>query len=105
MCRRDILVAPIMHSYDENPRSDRDVYLPLGYFWYTSNLRPWDDQGKALGSPAEGGTVIKYTAKITNNYEDFPYVTPVFIREGERERERERENPFFQFTPTLKFSG
>ncbi|KAF8539040.1 alpha-1,4-glucan lyase [Trichophaea hybrida] len=82
VCHRDILVAPIIQSTNENPGNNRDVYLPLEFFWYQSNLRPWDDQGMALGPPVEGGTVINYTARITNNYNDFPYVTPVFIREG-----------------------
>jgi len=82
MCHRDILVAPIMQSTNDNPGSNRDVYLPLEFMWYQSNLRPWDDQGKSLDLPVEGGTVINYTARITNNYDDFPYVTPVFIREG-----------------------
>lgn len=71
-----------MHSKSEVPGENRDVYLPLGQMWYPSNLRPWDDQGVALGEPAEGGSVINYTARITNNYDDFPYVTPVYIREG-----------------------
>jgi alpha-glucosidase (family GH31 glycosyl hydrolase) len=80
--RRDILVAPIMQSSNDNPGENRDVYLPLGYFWYPSNLRPWDDQGVALEPAVEGGSVINYTAKITNNYADFAYVTPVYVREG-----------------------
>jgi len=80
--RRDILVAPIMQSSIDNPGENRDVYLPLGYFWYPSNLRPWDDQGVALESAVEGGSVINYTAKITGNYADFAYITPVYIREG-----------------------
>lgn len=82
MVGRDVLVAPIMHSKNENAGENRDVYLPLGHFWYPSNLRPWDDQGVALGPAAEGGSVINYTARITNNYDDFAYITPVYIRAG-----------------------
>ncbi|RPA94936.1 hypothetical protein L873DRAFT_1699735 [Choiromyces venosus 120613-1] len=80
--RKDILVAPIIKGSQENPGQNRDVYLPLMYFWYPSNLRPWDDQGVALGPWVEGGSVINYTAKITNEYSDYPFVTPVYLREG-----------------------
>ena len=82
ICGQDMLVAPVMFSSAERPGNNRDVYLPQGFFWYHSNLRPWNDQVVALGSPVEGGTVINYTAKITNNYADFSCVTPVYIREG-----------------------
>ncbi|KAF8467697.1 glycosyl hydrolases family 31-domain-containing protein [Kalaharituber pfeilii] len=82
VCRRDILVAPIFQPKNVNPGENRDVYLPLGYFWYPSNLRPWDDQGEALGDAVEGGSVIDYYAPITNDYKQFPYVCPMFIREG-----------------------
>ena len=50
--------------------------------WYPSNLRPWDDQGVALGLPVPGGSVINYTARITNEYSGYPFVTPVYLREG-----------------------
>ena len=82
MAGNDILVAPIIHPKSENPSETRQVYLPLTNFWYNSNLRPWDDQGVPLLKRVEGGSVINFTAKITNNYEDFPYVVPVYVREG-----------------------
>ncbi|KAI5820272.1 alpha-1,4-glucan lyase [Pyronema omphalodes] len=82
MCGRDILVAPIMQSTEENPGNNRDVYLPLQYMWYHSNLRPDDGDGCPLGPPVEGGTVINYTARITDNPAEFPFVTPCYIREG-----------------------
>lgn len=85
ICGQNMLVAPVMHSSTERPGNNRDVYLPQGFFWYHSNLRPWDDQVVALGSPVEGGTVLNYTAKITNNYADFPCITPVYIREGAKD--------------------
>ena len=71
-----------MKGKDENPGQNRDVYLPLMYSWYPSNLRPWDDQSVALGPPVNGGSVINYTARITNEYSDYPFVTPVYLREG-----------------------
>lgn len=80
--RKDILVAPIIKGSNENPGQNRDVYLPLMYFWYPSNLRPWDDQSVAIGSRVEGGSVINYTARITNDYSGYPFVTPVYLREG-----------------------
>ncbi|KAG0125373.1 glycosyl hydrolases family 31-domain-containing protein [Tuber indicum] len=80
--RKDILVAPIIKGRHENPGQNRDVYLPLMYFWYPSNLRPWDNQGIALSSRVEGGSVINYTARITNEYSEYPFVTPVYLREG-----------------------
>jgi alpha-glucosidase (family GH31 glycosyl hydrolase) len=84
MCCRDILVAPIMKSKEEKSDQSREVYLPLGHFWYQSNLMPWDDQGSALLPPVEGGTVINYSAPISSEYKDFPYIVPTFIREGRR---------------------
>lgn len=89
-----------MHSRSESGHEgeNRDVYLPLGYFWYPSNLRPMDNQGVVLGPAAEGGSVINYTAKIPQ-YPDhpsgegnepkpdpngYPYVTPTYIREGKQ---------------------
>jgi hypothetical protein len=75
-----------MQSKQENYDESREVYLPLGNFWYQSNLMPWDDQGSALLSPVEGGTVINYTARITSEYKDFPYIVPTFIREGRQRR-------------------
>lgn len=97
---KDLLIAPIMHSRSEigHEGENRDFYLPLGYFWYPSNLRPMDNQGVVLGPAAEGGSVINYTAKIPQ-YPDhpsgegnepkpdpngYPYVTPTYIREGKQ---------------------
>nr|CAB52201.1 alpha-1,4-glucan lyase [Morchella vulgaris] len=84
MAGDDILVAPILHSRNEVPGENRDVYLPLFHTWYPSNLRPWDDQGVALGNPVEGGSVINYTARIVapEDYNLFHNVVPVYIREG-----------------------
>lgn len=69
------------------PDESRDVYLPVGYHWYPSNLRPWDSD--ALKTPllpaVDGGSVINYVAKIPedeNAYEQYAYVLPVYIREG-----------------------
>ncbi|KAH0610436.1 uncharacterized protein H6S33_011963 [Morchella sextelata] len=84
MAGDDILVAPILHSRNEIPGENRDVYLPLYHTWYPSNLRPWDDQGVTLGNPVEGGSVIDYTARIVapQDYHLFHTVVPVYIREG-----------------------
>ncbi|KAA8895125.1 alpha-1,4-glucan lyase [Sphaerosporella brunnea] len=82
VCLRDILVAPIMQSAQEKPDQSREVYLPLGNFWYQSNLMPWDDQGSALLAPVEGGTVINYSAPIRSDYDSFRFIVPTFIREG-----------------------
>ena len=84
---RDILVAPIFQPKSAVPDESRDVYLPIGYSWYPSNLRPWDsDALKASLLPAvEGGSVINFVAKIPedeNAYEQYAYVLPVYIREG-----------------------
>lgn len=85
---RDILVAPILQPKDIVPGENRDVYLPRGNLWYQSNLRPWDNQGAPLLKPVEGGSVINYTASIPTsdnddeNYKQYPYVVPMFIREG-----------------------
>lgn len=85
---RDILVAPILQPKTVVPGENRDVYLPRGNLWYQSNLRPWDTQGEALLKLVEGGSVINYTAKIPDgdndddNYKQYPYVVPIFLREG-----------------------
>lgn len=87
MAGDDILVAPILHSRNEIPGENRDVYLPLYHTWYPSNLRPWDDQGVTLGNPVEGGSVIDYTARIVapQDYHLFHTVVPVYIREGRQQ--------------------
>lgn len=90
---QDLLIAPIMYSRTDKGHEgqNRDVYLPLCYFWYPSNLRPWDWQGVALGPAVEGGSVINYYAGIPEYPDDqcgqadrngYPNVTPIYIREG-----------------------
>jgi len=84
---RFILVAPIFQPKNNVPDESREVYLPIGYSWYPSNLRPWDNDAykASLPSAVEGGSVITYYARIPqdeNAYDQYPYVLPVYIREG-----------------------
>ncbi|KAI5839123.1 alpha-1,4-glucan lyase [Morchella snyderi] len=78
---QDILVAPIMHGRQEpdvgwaEPAQrcpglrhargwGRDVYFPLRYSWYQSNLAPFPHQRTALGEHVYGGTVRHEMARI-----------------------------------------
>ncbi|KAH0607359.1 uncharacterized protein H6S33_002393, partial [Morchella sextelata] len=93
---QDILVAPIMHSRNEKGHHDesREVYFPLGYFWFPSNLRPFSSQRVPLVPSIPGGKVLYMTAQIpvyndpaagtTPQPEEkgYPDVLLHFIREG-----------------------
>lgn len=86
---RDILVAPILNPKNVVADESREVYLPIGSSWFPSNLRPWDDQMTALLPYVPGGSVINYYAPIPSssdenaNYQQYPYILPMFIREGQ----------------------
>lgn len=88
--RRDLLVAPIVESHTVNS-GRRIVYLPLTNNWYPFNLRIDGTLGVALGKAVEGGSMFSFGAYISPNPADWPYVTPIYIREG---RIREYLNSF-----------
>lgn len=76
-------------------KSTRKLYLPAPSNWYALNLRAFDDDtnlGAALKGKVAGGTYVHYTASIDALWhrdedrliaEQLPYVTPMYVREGE----------------------
>ena len=79
-----ILVCPIMDPDDSNGGS-RQVYLPQPDSWFPFNLRIDEDPGNVgapLNAPVEGGTLFSFGARISSNPAQFPYITPIYVREG-----------------------
>ena len=79
-----ILVCPIVDP-DDSEGGSRTIYLPHPNRWFPFNLRidqgP-DNVGVPLNTPVDGGSHFSYNAKITSNPAQFPYITPMYIREG-----------------------
>lgn len=67
---------------DENAPLRREVYLPVGFRWYQFNLNPWERDHRPLLAAIEGGSILDYEAEIKSDPRHFPYVTPMYIREG-----------------------
>ena len=79
-----ILVCPITDPDSVNGGS-RQIYLPRPDSWYAFNLRIDGDAsqiGVALSNPQEGGSLISYFAGINSDPSHTPYITPIYIREG-----------------------
>ena len=79
-----ILVCPIMDPDDSNGGS-RQVYLPRPDSWFPFNLRIDEDPGNVgvpLNAPVEGGANFSFGARISSNPAQFPYITPIYVREG-----------------------
>ena len=79
-----ILVCPIMDPDNVNGGS-RQVYLPRPDSWFSSNLRIDGDSnniGVPLSAPVQGGSIFPFDATIRSDPSHFPYITPVYIREG-----------------------
>ncbi|KAJ3541782.1 hypothetical protein NM208_g4436 [Fusarium decemcellulare] len=80
MVRHDLLVAPAL--VPESKRQKRKLYLPYPDKWYPMNLRPDDPIGVPLDFPVDGGSRVKYNCLISDQDKQFPYITPMYIREG-----------------------
>ena len=80
-----ILVCPVMDPDNFNGGS-RQVYLPRPDSWFSFNLRidggP-DDVGVPLNAPVEGGSNFSFNAIIKSDPAHFPYITPIYVREGQ----------------------
>lgn len=81
----NILVCPILDPDNVNGGS-RQIYLPRPDGWFSFNLRidqsNADDVGVPLDAPVEGGSVFSFEARIRSDPNHFPYITPIYIREG-----------------------
>ena len=79
-----ILVCPIMDPDNVNGGS-RQVYLPRPDSWFPFNLRI-DEGSSNVGVPlsarVEGGSIFSFNARITSAPAQFPYITPIYVREG-----------------------
>ena len=80
--RNALLICPVMDSHTVN-NGNRIVYLPLGSKWYDFNLRIDGSYGVALLPYVKGGSVFNYSAYIGNDPAHMPFVTPIYIREGD----------------------
>ena len=80
-----ILVCPIMDPDNVNGGT-RQVYLPRPDSWFVFNLRIDGDSnalGVPLSAPQEGGSIFQFFARINSDPGHTPYITPIYIREGE----------------------
>ncbi|KAH7025658.1 alpha-1,4-glucan lyase [Microdochium trichocladiopsis] len=81
MVRNDLLVAP---QLDREAASGgvRELYLPYPDHWLPMNLRADDEIGLPLANSTPGGRRIQYECRISDDDEQIPYSTPMYIREG-----------------------
>lgn len=83
MVRDSLLVAPVLEKeiYEAGEgckKGRRDVYLPAGNRWYQ-----FTDHQKPLGEAVDGGTsVCGFDATIINDPGHFPYIVPLYVKEG-----------------------
>ena len=82
MVRNDLLVAPAL--IPESVSNVRRLYLPYPDRWFPMNLRPDEPIGAPLAPAADGGSRINYSCLISDQDSQLPYITPMYIREGER---------------------
>ncbi|KAJ1300546.1 hypothetical protein OPQ81_002200 [Rhizoctonia solani] len=82
----DILVAPILGPQLVSGRpynQTRTIYLPRPDSWWQFNLRAdGPDAAVPLGGRFEGGTLMPYDARMSDNNDQIPYMNPMFIRYG-----------------------
>ncbi|KAH7333781.1 glycosyl hydrolases family 31-domain-containing protein [Rhizoctonia solani] len=82
----DILVAPVLGPQLAEGRPDtetRMIYLPAPDSWWQFNLRAdGPDAAGALGGRFDGGTLMPYDARMSDNVSQIPYMNPMFIRYG-----------------------
>lgn len=80
MVRNDLLVAPALNP--QSKRNTRKLYLPYPNSWFHFNLRPDDPLGLPLQPKVPGGSHIEYDCRISDQENQIPYTTPMYIREG-----------------------
>lgn len=61
------------------------------------NIRPYDQTsldnfGDKLQDPSVGGTHVKFDARISADENQLPFMTPMYIREGEFDRAKQNHN-------------
>ncbi|CAE6448249.1 unnamed protein product [Rhizoctonia solani] len=82
----DVLVAPVLGPQIVQGRPDNEtriVYLPRPDSWWQFNLRAdGPDASMPLGGRFEGGTLLPYDARMSDNVSQIPYMNPMFIRYG-----------------------
>lgn len=75
-------MAPQLDSESQPGGSIRELYLPFPDHWFPMNLRADEPLGRPLEAYAPGGRRVHYDARISDNEEQIPYSTPMYIREG-----------------------
>ncbi|KAG8714455.1 hypothetical protein FRC11_008407 [Ceratobasidium sp. 423] len=82
----DVLVAPVLWPQIAQGRphnETRVVYLPRPDSWWQFNLRAdGPDAAVPLGGRFQGGTLLPYDARMSDNVAQIPYMNPMFIRYG-----------------------
>ncbi|CAE7201114.1 unnamed protein product, partial [Rhizoctonia solani] len=82
----DVLVAPVLEPQLAQGRPDNEtriIYLPSPDSWWQFNLRAdGPDAAVALGGRFDGGTLMPYDARMSDNVSQIPYMNPMFIRYG-----------------------
>ncbi|CAE6345185.1 unnamed protein product [Rhizoctonia solani] len=82
----DVLVAPVLGPQIVPGRPDdqtRMIYLPRPDSWWQFNLRAdGPNSSVALGPRFDGGTLMFYDARMSDNEAQIPWMNPMFVRYG-----------------------
>ncbi|QRV84031.1 glycoside hydrolase family 31 protein [Ceratobasidium sp. AG-Ba] len=76
----DLLVAPVLWTQADRGSRTRDVYLPRPSAWWQSNLRAdGPDYAVPLSARFDGGSLIPYDARMSDQESQIPWMNPMFI--------------------------